>query len=115
MAILRSLDGQFYEVPDDQLPKFLIPADKVKEKLGAAGQEGGQGEDPGPPPSGGQGPPIIVQIYGGAPMQGQGPGGAPAPESGTPSGGEVQPYSWWRNTWRNTFGPGWHNVWHNRW
>ncbi len=31
MAILRSLDGQFYEIPDDQVAKFLIPAEKVKE------------------------------------------------------------------------------------
>jgi hypothetical protein len=108
MAILRSLDGQFYEVPDDQLAKYLIPADKVKEKVQ------GTGEDPGPPPndpgppSGGP-PPIVVQIYGAAPPSGS---AGPPTAAGAP-GGEVQPYAWW-NTWKNTWAPGWHNVWHNR-
>src|SRR5271165_3581369 len=110
MAILRSLDGKFYEIPDEQVAKFLIPADKVKDKVQSAPAEGGQPEDLGPPPPGGS-PAIIVQIYGAtAPPPG---GGAPAP-TGAPAGSEVQPYGWW-NTWRNTWHPGWHNVWHNRW
>ena len=33
MAILRSLDGKFYEIPDDLLSRYLIPADKVKERV----------------------------------------------------------------------------------
>jgi hypothetical protein len=37
MAILRSLDGKFYELPDDLLSRYLIPADKVKERLGGNG------------------------------------------------------------------------------
>ena len=47
MAILRSVDGNFYEVPDDQLSKFAVPADQVKEKLQQAGgpqQRGPQGQ-----------------------------------------------------------------------
>jgi hypothetical protein len=40
MAILRSLDGKFYEIPDDLLSRYLIPADKVKERVR------GDGEDP---------------------------------------------------------------------
>jgi hypothetical protein len=40
MAILRSLDGKFYEIPDDLLSSYLIPADKVKERVE------GHGEDP---------------------------------------------------------------------
>ena len=54
MAILRSSDGRFYEVPDDQLEEFEIPADQVKGMLGAAGM--------GPAPSGGGGG--EVQPYG---------------------------------------------------
>ncbi|MEM7014734.1 MAG: hypothetical protein AAF585_25015 [Verrucomicrobiota bacterium] len=33
MAILRSMDGKFYNVPDDQLESHLVPADEVKAKL----------------------------------------------------------------------------------
>jgi hypothetical protein len=33
MAILRSLDGRFYEIPDELVFRYLIPADKVKERL----------------------------------------------------------------------------------
>jgi hypothetical protein len=40
MAILRSLDGNYYEIPDDVAARYLIPADKVKERL--KGTEGGQ-------------------------------------------------------------------------
>jgi hypothetical protein len=111
MAILRSVDGQFYEIPDDQLSKYLVPADKVKEKLGAAGADAGPPPDGGPPPSGGgPGPAIIVQIYGAhMPPSGPPPEGA---ASGQPSA-EVQPYGGWWNTWRNTWRPHWHNWWHN--
>jgi hypothetical protein len=105
MAILRALDGTFYEVPDDQMAKFKIPPDKLKEKLGSqvptdAGgpPEGGGGGEPG-----GASPLVNVQIYYG---QGQGGGG------GAPAAAEagVQPYDWrnWRNwaNWRN-----WRNHW----
>jgi hypothetical protein len=33
MAILRSLDGKFYEIPDNLLSSYLIPAEKVEERL----------------------------------------------------------------------------------
>jgi hypothetical protein len=33
MAILRSLDGRFYEIPDELLPNYLIPTEKVNERL----------------------------------------------------------------------------------
>lgn len=36
MAILRSMDGQFYNVPDSQLNAMLVPAEQVKAKLTAA-------------------------------------------------------------------------------
>jgi hypothetical protein len=35
MAILRSIDGQFYNVPDSQLNAMLVPAEQVKAKLNA--------------------------------------------------------------------------------
>jgi hypothetical protein len=37
MAILRSLDGKFYEIPDEVVSKYLIPEDKVREKVSAGG------------------------------------------------------------------------------
>ena len=73
MAILRAMDGKFYDVPDDQATKFEVPRDKVKElleKSGGPAPQSGPGGGPGPgyggPPSpGGQ---VIVQIFaGGAP------------------------------------------------
>ena len=43
MAILRSVDGKFYEVPDKDLEKFEVPADEVREKLGDMGAAGAGG------------------------------------------------------------------------
>src|SRR5262249_61266016 len=84
MAILRSLDGRFFEIPDNQVEQFLIPEDKVKEKLEGAGApmvppagDGGQGG----PPSGS--PTIVGQIFGASPA---GPAGPPP----LPPGGERQ-------------------------
>jgi hypothetical protein len=50
MAILRSLDGKFYELPDEDLEKFEMSEEKVKEMGGDVG--GGEmaqpeGGDPG--------------------------------------------------------------------
>jgi hypothetical protein len=111
MAILRSLDGRYYEIPDDQAEKFLIPEDKLKEKLQSAPPPAGES---GPPPgSGASGPPpILVQIYG------VGPGGAGTPPPGgagapAPAGAEVSPYDHhWHNHWQN-YWQNWYNVWHN--
>jgi len=72
MAILRSMDGKFYNIPDDQLGEHEMGPDEVKEHIGA------QGGGPGGPGGGGQG----------------GPGG----QGG---GGEVTPQGCWRNCWRN--------------
>ena len=33
MAILRSTDGKFYDIPDEQLEDKLIPGEQVKAKL----------------------------------------------------------------------------------
>jgi len=103
MAIVRGPDGTFYEVLDDQLAKFKIPADKLKDKLGSQATTGGPPPSGGPP-EGGTGPLVNVQIY----YSGQG--------AGAGGGGEaaVSPYDWrnwnnWRNhSWRNHH---WRNDW----
>ena len=114
MAILRSSDGKFYEVADDQLEGKLIPAEEIKEKLGNVGvgpTEGPVGPGPGPgmgmpvPGTNGQ---VIIQIHtSGAPMGGgyeEGPG----PEEE----GDVEAHNWcWR---RNYFCNHWQrNCWRN--
>ena len=110
MAILRALDGTFYEVPDDQVAKYKIPDDKLKEKLGT--QAPGDSAPEGPPESGGGSvsPLVNVQVY----YSGQGAGGPP---SGAPGGAEgaVQPYDHHWNNWRNWRNwSNWSN-WRNRW
>ena len=39
MAILRSTDGKFYDIPDEQLESALIPGEQVKDKLQSAQPE----------------------------------------------------------------------------
>ena len=52
MAILRSADGKFYDIPDADLAQYEIPADQVKGML-AEGGGPGPGPGPGPPQGGG--------------------------------------------------------------
>ena len=83
MAILRALDGKFYEVPDDQLGGFEVPADELKQKLQDSGDAGPQGPGgPGPGGPGGPGAPgnglVYVQVYAGG--QGGPGGGGPGGE-----------------------------------
>ena len=48
MAILRSVDGKLYNVPDSDLSRFEVPADKVSELMAEMGTgEAGGGEGPG--------------------------------------------------------------------
>jgi hypothetical protein len=101
MAILRSMDGNFYEVPDEQVTKFKIPQEKLKEKLGTYA-----GSSQGPPGGGEGGPPLVnVHVY--------------CNEHGAVRSVEVSPYHYhhhhhhhhghhWYN-WNN-----WHN-WRNHW
>jgi hypothetical protein len=109
MAILRAMDGKFYDVPDAEAAKFEVPRDKVKELLEKAGGPAPQG-GPGPGPGGGRGAPggpggqVVVQIFAGGGGQ-QGPSAPPQQPSGE---GDVDPY-WW--VWRN-FVP-WGNYWAN--
>ncbi len=113
MAILRSSDGKFYEVADEELESKLIPAEEIKEKLGNVGVGPAQGPmGPGPdmvvPGTGGQ---VVIQIHTGQ-GGGYGPGyGGPPPE-GELEGEEVEAHQWgWRhnhfcNHWRR-------NCWRN--
>ena len=56
MAILRSKEGHFYNVPDDRLHEFKIEPEKLKEALKEEGHlEGPPKKKKGPPP-----PPLIM-------------------------------------------------------
>jgi len=117
MAILRSTDGRFYDVADDQLEGKLIPADQIKEKLGAVGVGPAEGPvGPGPqmmvPGTGGQ---VVIQIYTSAGDGAGGGYGSPQPEGEGEGSVEAHGYCWrhnhfsncWRrNCWRNSCYPG---------
>ncbi|MGO9020779.1 MAG: hypothetical protein ACLQVJ_20760 [Syntrophobacteraceae bacterium] len=106
MAVVRSLEGTFYDIPESELEKHKVPADQVKGLMEAAGQP--MQQNPGQRPAGGgqqRGgggqPQILVQfivqspVGGGGPQQGQQPQGAPA------EGDEkVEPQWYWIN-WAN--------------
>ncbi|NNE94104.1 MAG: hypothetical protein HKN23_20850 [Verrucomicrobiales bacterium] len=106
MAILRSTDGKFYEVADEQLDDKLIPAEELKNKLGTA-STGPAVAGPGVPPQN-AGPvslpgtgQVVIQIFTSDGLEG--PTG-PAPE-GEGNEEEVTAHGWcWR---RNCF----HNCW----
>ena len=118
MAILRSSDGKFYDIADEQLDGRLIPAEQIKEKLGAVGV----GPAPGPvgpapqmvvPGTGGQ---VVIQIYTSAGEPGPSFDGGPQVEPGDE--GQVEAHGWcwrrnyfsncWRrNCWRNSCYPRW--------
>src|SRR5690606_6176093 len=108
MAILRSTDGKFYELADDQLEGKLIPAEQIKEKLDAVGVGPAEGPvGPGPqlsvPGAAGQ---VVIQIYPSA-------GDAGAPEAAASEGGdevEAHGYCWRRNCFSNY---GRRNCWRN--
>jgi hypothetical protein len=106
MSVLRGPDGKFYDVPDDQLTKYAVPPEKVRETLERAGvpapagrPEHGPGGGGGPPGMGMHGGPVVIQIYPPPPMGGPGPG--PGHEGGSGEPGQVDPYwyYWWTRYW----------------
>jgi len=112
MAIVRSKDGHFFEVPDEELKKYEKKPEDVQDKDVCGNEcssedcegtpEGSSG--PGGParmgPPGSSSPIQIVVNY----IQG-GPGGG-APRGGKDISGR---YCGWHNCWRNC----WHNCWRN--
>ncbi|MGI9385616.1 MAG: hypothetical protein ACR2PO_20900 [Methyloligellaceae bacterium] len=69
MAILRSVDGKVYEIPDDNLSQFELPEELVSQISGAM--------DPGSKAG-----PIPQERAG--PGDGSPPGGSAAPDEGPP-------------------------------
>ena len=125
MTILQSMEGKYYDVPDDKAAAFEIPREKVKELLAKAGPpspQGGPGgpgglggrRPSGPGPGQGGGSPVIIQVL---PNGIHGPASSGPPPSageGEPAGaaeGDVDPYFWRWYNW--TYGPYWGNRWLN--
>jgi hypothetical protein len=100
MAVVRSLEGTFYDIPDSELGQYKVPADKVKGLMEAAGQKApsSPGQQPGGQGQGGASgsPQILVQFI----VQGQ--GGAQQKPQAAPAEGEekVEPQWYWIN-WAN--------------
>jgi hypothetical protein len=100
MAVVRSLEGTFYDIPDSELERYKVPPDQVKGLMDAAGQRPPQ--NPPQPPGGtgrpgtGGAPQILVQFI--TQSTGSAP---PPPQGGTPEGEEkVEPQWYWIN-WAN--------------
>jgi hypothetical protein len=90
MAILRSLDGKFFEVPDEELEKYEMSEEKVKEMGGDPAEQEGPAEDQMMIPPGGEGMPGGVTInlnIGGGGVSGM---MAPPPQAQKGEEGEAQ-------------------------
>jgi hypothetical protein len=104
MAIVRSLEGTFYDVPDSELEQYKVPADQVKGLMEAAGPRPpqGQGQRPMQQSQGqstGGSPQILVQFITQAPAPPQQKQGqAPPPAEGEDE--KVEPQHYWIN-WAN--------------
>ena len=106
MTLLQSMEGKYYDVPEDQAASFEVPREKVRELLAKSGPppapQGGPGgapRGPGGAPPGGGGSPVIIQVLPNGIHGPAHPAGSPPPAGGTD--GEVDPYwyyyYWWRN------------------
>lgn len=106
MAILRSADGTFYDVPDTVAEQYKVPAEEVKSKMDSMGAKLPSG--PGMSQPGQQGgmqgsPQIVVQFITkdasmGAPVQSQGP----AQQQAQQPREETVDAQWWVN-WANWY------------
>ena len=103
MAIVRSLEGTFYDIPDSELEQYKVPADQVKSIMEAAGQKppphptmqfGPQ--TPGRPAGGS--PQILVQFITQAPCPPRPTQGQAEPAEGEEE--KVEPQWYWVN-WAN--------------
>lgn len=119
MAIVRSLEGTFYDIPESELDQYAVPPDQVKKLMESAGPKIPQGPGPGQRQGAqnmgqGQGmghgmrgtPQILVQFITqtgpGEPQQRQ------APSQGPPAEGDeekVEPQWYWVNwfNWANWY------------
>ena len=89
MAILRSLDGKFFEIPDDEVQKYEMSEEKVKEMGGAEQGEQQQMQSYPQQDVGGGG--ITVNLnFGGQPQQQY----MPPQQQGEQQQGDVQGHRW---------------------
>jgi hypothetical protein len=114
MAVLLSMEGKYYDIPDDQAASFEVPREKVRDVLAhaapAPSAQGGPGAGPasGRPPMGSPmgGSPVIIQVLPNG-LRGPAPANGPAPAgAGGQPDGEVDPYWYYYTWWRN-----WSNYW----
>jgi len=103
MAVVRSLEGTFYDIPESELEQYKVPADQVKGLMEAAGQK--VPSNPGQQPAQSQfqaggssgSPQILVQFI----VQGQGAAQQRQPQAAPAEGEEkVEPQWYWIN-WAN--------------
>jgi hypothetical protein len=94
MAILRSQDGKFFEVPDEQLKQFEMSEEKVKE-MGAAAQQDDQSREM-QAPAGQEGMPggITINLNLGGGQQGWAPPPQAQQQQGQQAEGDVQGHRW---------------------
>ena len=52
MALMKSIDGRLYNMPDENVAKYLVPPDKVAETLKEAGLQAPAGAGPASPQAG---------------------------------------------------------------
>ena len=84
MAVLSSIDGKFYEIPDDVAQRYEVAADKVKEVLAKVDPEMAEGGPEGTRAYGAGGPAVVIHVSG---------DGAYVEDPNEPAGdGGVEPY-----------------------
>jgi len=102
MTILSSIDGKFYDVPDEECGRYEVPADKVKDVLEAMDSELG-GEHGGVAPYGAPAPHVVIHVSGnGAMLEEFDP-------DADPEGSDVEPYGWGRHRRGHHGGSGHHH------
>jgi len=111
MAIVRSQDGHFFEVPDEVLKQHEIKSEDVPGGARESGPSLSQGSGM-VGPNGGVSPVQIIVNYiqGGGGGQGGGMQGPPASDKPADAAQDVGGrYCNWRNCWHNC----WRNCWRN--
>ena len=110
MTILSSIDGKFYDVPDEECGRYEVPADKVKDVLEAMDSELG-GEHGGVAPYGAPAPHVVIHVSGnGAMIEEFDP-------DADPEGSDVEPYhrrGGWGRRHGHWHGGGWGGHWRRR-